>query len=135
MSKILLPQAGYVLLATCHVLLAWRSGSISAAFKLPKFIFSLQRKQRRWTVCPMGAHSKPLLQLDLPFGSPSKSLCENPNSVEFHEELHQRFLHDLREREEENNVLAEKRLVVDRHKNMISLNYRFTVWENVKFLV
>ena len=84
--------------------------------------FSLQRKQRRWTVCPMGAHSKPLLQLDLPFGSPSKSLCENPNSVEFHEELHQRFLHDLREREEENNVLAEKRLVVDRHKNMISIN-------------
>lgn len=65
----------------------------------------------------MGAHRNPLLQLDMPFdgefggpsrrlertfaGSPSKGLGEEVNSADFNVDSHQRFLDDLREREEE----------------------------------
>jgi hypothetical protein len=66
----------------------------------------------------MGAHRDPLLQLDMPFdgefcrpsrrlertfaGSPSKGLGHGEvNSADFNVDSHQRFLDDLREREEE----------------------------------
>ncbi|CAB3982686.1 Centromere-associated E [Paramuricea clavata] len=83
----------------------------------PKESESKQRKQRRWTVCPMGAHRNSLLQLDMPFdgefgkpsrrlersfaGSPSKGFGEEVSSADFNVDSHQRFFDDLHEREEE----------------------------------
>ena len=88
-------------------------------------IFFLQRKQRRWTVCPMGAHRKPLLELDLPLGedfgrpskrleqtfagSPSKGLDRDNDIVTFKENDHQRFLEEMQERESETDTIADHR--------------------------
>ncbi|XP_028410863.1 centromere-associated protein E-like [Dendronephthya gigantea] len=101
----------------------------------PKEIESKQRKQRRWTVCPMGARRKPLLtssidsefnrpsrRLDLTYaGSPSRDLDVDISRAEFSVDHHQRFLEQLQEKEEEANIADQSVLSsVDEYRSSLS---------------
>ena len=85
---------------------------------LSYFFFCLQRNKRRWTVCPMGALSKPPLPFDLTSSfdhelinsnkrikanrsSSSSSSPDSINSPDFNQNNLDRFLADIGEKEEE----------------------------------